>query len=131
LNAPIVSDCLGNLYNKDAILEFLLPSEDTIREAMKPDQDKLMNGRVKSLKDVVEVKFHEDQESDTGKTRSMEMRWACPVTNKTLGASVKAAYLVPCGHAFAEMALRELADTTCLQVSWVLLLPLLVADVVV
>ena len=114
LKAPIVSDCLGNLYNKDAILEFLLPSEDPAVEALKPDQERILEGRVKGLKDVVEVRFLEDGEE---KASGGEGRWVCPVTNKALGPAVKAAYVVPCGHAFAEVALREVADSQCLQVN--------------
>ncbi|EEP76777.1 predicted protein [Uncinocarpus reesii 1704] len=38
-----------------------------------------------------------------------------PVTNKELGPSVKSVYLVPCGHAFSEEAIREMKSDKCLQ----------------
>ena len=113
LKPPIVSDYLGNLYNKDAILEYLLPSEDPTIEAAKADKDKILDGRVTSLRDVAEVKFQEERES---KDQAATSRWLCPVSSKVLGPSVKAVYLVPCGHAFSEAAIKEVSSETCLQV---------------
>ena len=54
LAAPVVSDCLGTLYNKDSVLEFLLAEEGS---AEKVKGKEVLGGRVKGLKDVVEVKF--------------------------------------------------------------------------
>jgi len=109
LRAPIVSDCNGKLYNKDAILEYLLPSDDPGAPLKKAEAEKLLDGAVKSLKDVVEVKFETDPATkDSGK-------WVCPITQKVLGSGTKAAYLVPCGHAFSEVALKVVADGKCLQ----------------
>jgi hypothetical protein len=105
LRAPIVSDCTGTLYNKDAILEFLLPSEGN--EARKAEWEKALNGTVKGLKDVVDVKFESDPEKKNA--------WVCPITNKSLGPNVKAVYLVPCGHAFAAVVAKELKEDQCLQ----------------
>jgi len=112
LKAPIVSDCGGNLYNKDAIIEFLIPSEDPVVEAAKIEQEKLLNGRVKSFKDVVEIKFQidEDKKSERGGER-----WKCPVTDKALGPGVRSVYLVPCGHAFQDVAIKEVSQGQCLQ----------------
>ena len=84
----------------------------------KADQEKLLQGRVKGLKDVIEVKFQVDQEAKDGKRTSTPEKepWVCPITNKVLGASVKSVYLVPCGHAFSELAIKEVTETNCLQV---------------
>ncbi|KAJ9659908.1 Replication termination factor 2 [Coniosporium apollinis] len=105
LRAPVVSDCNGKLYNKDAIIEFLLPAdgEDAVRE--KAEKEKVLLGAVKSLKDVVEVKFQVDEGG----------KWICPITNKTLGPGVKAVYIVPCGHAFADSVVKEIEERKCLQ----------------
>ena len=58
---------------------------------------------------MVDVKFEAD--ADDGK-------WVCPVSRKELGAGVRAVYLVPCGHAFLESAVREVAGESglCLKV---------------
>jgi hypothetical protein len=109
LSAPIVSDCNGKLYNKDAILEYLLPSEDPDAPLKKAEAEKLLDGAVKSLRDVVEVKFETDPAAKDGG------KWVCPITQKALGPGSKAVYLVPCGHAFSEVAFKEVADGKCLQ----------------
>ncbi len=109
LAKPIVSDCSGDLYNKDAIIQFLLPAEASSVD--KEEYEKFIQGRIKSLKDVVEVLFETEHDE---KTRAD--RWICPVTSKELGPSVKAVYLVPCGHAFSQEAIKEMkSDGKCVQ----------------
>lgn len=108
LVAPIVSDCAGTLYNKDAVLEQLLPQDDAVPATLAKDKETVLNGRVKGLRDVVEIKF-------AVLKQGKEEKKICPITSKELGPSTKAVYLVPCGHAFAEAAIRELAGETCTE----------------
>ena len=120
LKEPVVSDSSGKLYNKDAILEFLLPAGDGTPGVSKSDNEEVLQGRVRSLRDVLEVKFQSEEEDGaekSGKASPRGPRWVCPITNKALGPGVKAVYLVPCGHAFLESAVREVSGETCLQVS--------------
>jgi hypothetical protein len=114
LSKPVVSDSSGKLYNKDSIIEFILPSEDS--EAQKEEAERVIGGRVKSLKDVVEVKFEVDETPKTpnGGTGRTE-KWVCPITNKELGPAAKAVYIVPCGHAFAGSVVKELTEHICPQ----------------
>jgi hypothetical protein len=106
LTKPIVSDYTGDLYNKDAIIQYLLPAE--ISGIDKEEYDAFIQGRIKSLKDVVEVKF-EVETDDLLKTE----KWLCPVTGKELGVNVKACYLVPCGHAFSLEAVKMMGSREC------------------
>ncbi|KAJ5082100.1 hypothetical protein N7532_011143 [Penicillium argentinense] len=122
LARPIVSDSVGNLYNKDAVLEFLLPGDDAEGIGSKSDCEEVLCGRVKSLRDVVELHFEIDTElsehpSDHTNAHRHERRegWICPITAKPLGPGMKAVYLVPCGHVFAEEAIRQLKEDKCLQ----------------
>jgi hypothetical protein len=110
LATPIVSDCSGTLYNKDAVLEYLLPVDDPTEDPTKMDHEGVLGGRIKSLRDVVEVKFQIEQ----NKAGKGEKR-ICPITSKELGPYTKAVYLVPCGHAFSDSAIKEVAGDTCLQ----------------
>jgi hypothetical protein len=114
LQRPVVSDTVGNLYNKDSILKYLIGSEDD-DISPKADCDEILQGRVKSLKDVVELQFEVDNTQDDANAANGE-KWICPVTTKQLGPAVKAVYIVPCGHVFAEEAVREMKGDTCLQV---------------
>ena len=124
LARPIVSDSVGNLYNKDAVIQFLIPGDDGEGISSKSDCEEILCGRVKSLRDVVELHFEIDTEltehpSDKINAHRHERRegWICPITAKPLGPSVKSVYLVPCGHVFAEEAIRQLKGDKCLQVS--------------
>lgn len=124
LARPIVSDSVGNLYNKDAVLQFLLPGDDGEGISSKSDCEEVLCGRVKSLRDVVELHFEVDTElsehpSDRVNAHRHQRRegWICPITAKPLGPGMKAVYLVPCGHVFAEEAIRQLKGDKCLQVS--------------
>lgn len=72
------------------------------------------------MKDVLEVKF--ELVKDDGEKR--EEKWTCPISRKELGPGIRSVYLVPCGHAFSESAVKEVggSDGVCLQVripSWV------------
>ncbi|KAL1956482.1 hypothetical protein VTO42DRAFT_7280 [Malbranchea cinnamomea] len=110
LTQPIVSDGVGNLYNKDAVIQYLLPGEEG--EGTKADCEEVLRGRIKSIRDVVEVKFEVDNGVNSG---GKGAKWICPVTQKELGPSVKSVYIVPCGHAFSEEAIREMKSDNCLQ----------------
>ncbi|KAJ9499670.1 Replication termination factor 2 [Exophiala xenobiotica] len=109
LAKPVVADYSGDLYNKDAIIEFLLPAEASSVD--KQEYEKFIQGRIKGLKDVVEVQF--EVEHDAQKKTD---KWICPVTSKELGPNVKAVYLVPCGHAFSQEAIKEMkSEGKCVQ----------------
>ena len=111
LARPIVSDSAGNLYNKDAVLQYLLP-DDGAGSLNKEDCERVLGGRVKGLKDVVEVQFEISKDQDL---KDGSEKWICPVTSKELGPAVKAVYLVPCGHAFSAEAIKEMKGNNCLQ----------------
>ena len=106
LSVPIVSDALGTLYNKDAVINALLAAGRDDKVDLKA-RGEAFKDRLRSLRDVVEVKFGTDVENK---------KWVCPVTSKVLGPGVKAMYLVPCGHAFAESVIKEMPGECCLQV---------------
>lgn len=116
LSPPIVSDSTGNLYNKDAVLEHLLGAGKQGQDENVAGNDATA-GAIKSLRDVVEVNFGVEEEEEAGDSEASPTRLVCPVSGKRLGPGVKAVYLVPCGHAFAESAVREMPGEQCLQVS--------------
>ena len=109
LAQPVVSDCSGKLYNKVTILEFL------VEGSRKDDAEAVTFGTVKSLKDIVEVKFDasSDSLSKSNGATSHEI-WKCPITGDKLGPGSKAVYLVPCGHAFSGSAIKEVSGEKCL-----------------
>lgn len=113
LTEPIVSDALGTLYNKDAVLDHLLSESKSGTEKQKlVERGEAFKDRLRSIRDVVEVKFHTSADSNTS---SRALSFTCPITNKPLGPGTKAIYLVPCGHVFAESLVSEVPGETCLQ----------------
>lgn len=66
---------------------------------------------------MVELNFEVDTEKGEHVVGVDEKKegWICPVTAKSLGPNVKSVYLVPCGHVFAEEAIRQLKGDKCLQ----------------
>ncbi|KAH9885311.1 DUF602-domain-containing protein [Xylariomycetidae sp. FL2044] len=115
--ASTVSDWKGRLYNYEAVLQGLLPpssrggggsvGEDDDDEQGGKKTDELAKAGIRSLKDVVRLKFATRRDDRTG----VEVR-ACPVSMKELGASTRAVYVVPCGHVFAEVAMKEISGST-------------------
>ncbi|KAL6852271.1 Replication termination factor 2 [Amphichorda felina] len=93
--ASVVSDWRGRLYNYESILKGLMPSDE-------PADITPATMGIRSLRDVAKLKF-----SKAGD------KWACPISMKEMGPSTKAVYLVPCGHVFAEVAIKEIQEKTC------------------
>ena len=113
LKRPAVSDALGRLFNKEEIIKAILPVDDAEDEDMnRREKDEcLKKAEIKGLKDVVELKFECEEPS----LKDDHEKWVCPITRKELGESTKALYLVPCGHALAEVAVKEVGDDKCPQ----------------
>ena len=112
LRLPVVSDSLGTLYNKDAVIDYLLDVGKQGGEVDKAELEKrgdAFKDRLRGLRDIVEVSFHTEGAGGS-------QRWVCPVTGKPLGPGTRAVYIVPCGHAFGEAVFKEMSGDVCLIV---------------
>lgn len=94
-----VSDATGRLYNYEAVLKHLMPSD----EAADPTTASVT---IRSLRDIVKLKF-----------LNRGGNWICPVSLKEVGPSTRSVYLVPCGHVFAEVAITEIKEDLCPECS--------------
>ncbi|EWC46401.1 hypothetical protein DRE_04344 [Drechslerella stenobrocha 248] len=135
LKSPVVSDSLGRLFNKDAVIEWLIEPDK-----FGDGEGVMKSSGVKGLKDVVDVNFEVGKDGETsssaagssadafevpnggimngnGSASGRKEVWVCPITQKELGPGAHAVYLVPCGHAFAEAAVREIKEDACLVCS--------------
>ncbi|KAK4223724.1 replication termination factor 2 [Podospora fimiseda] len=118
-----VSDWRGRLYNYESILKGLMPG-DSSGENNDATPPALVDGEsqelsfpstgIKSLRDIVKLKIK--RYAPPGGKKGDEI-WACPVTLKELGASTKAVYIVPCGHVFAEVAIKQIQEEACPECS--------------
>ncbi|KAK4145672.1 replication termination factor 2 [Dichotomopilus funicola] len=116
----VVSDWRGRLYSYESVLKGLMPNGDDDDSSEAPV---LTNGEstavdfastdIKSLRDVVKLKF--TRYTPPG-TKGQEI-WACPVSMKELGPATKAVYIVPCGHVFADAAIKQIQEDICPECS--------------
>lgn len=91
------------------MLRYLLAEEGSAERAA---AEEILQGRVRGLKDVVEVRFESERSDEGG---GAVERWVCPVTRKELGPAARAVYIVPCGHVFSHEAVREVKSSDCVQ----------------
>lgn len=118
LKEPIVGDKLGNLYNKEAILEFLLDRKKYGREAEFACQ------HIKSLKDIINLQPtinlsegpDESKNSQDCYHKMEKSRFVCPITRLELNGRHRFVFLKSCGCLLSEKALKEIPseDLRCL-----------------
>ncbi|KAJ2896943.1 uncharacterized protein MKZ38_005087 [Zalerion maritima] len=120
----VVSDWRGRLYNYESILQGLMPSgDDAVAKATDqdaPDQPFATpeNGKeitfastgITSLKDVVKLQLTKAEGANNGSRNDKGGSvYVCPLSQKELGPGTKCVYIVPCGHVFYEVALKQVA----------------------
>lgn len=110
LRPPIVACELGQLYNKVAIIEFLLN-----KDAFPSD----VASHVRSLKDVVELKLtekagYQEKAGNGGEyVDTQNSRYICPVVGLDMNGKYKFFYSRQCGCVLSERALKEVKSDTC------------------
>ncbi|KAI0534322.1 Rtf2 RING-finger-domain-containing protein [Xylaria digitata] len=100
-----VSDARGRLYNYESVLRCLMPSagvNDSSDERQSQEAVEFARSGIRSLKDIVKLRFSIRKDENRGEIRS------CPLSMKELGAAIRAVYVVPCGHVFTEIVMKEL-----------------------
>lgn len=112
LKAPIVSDGLGRLFNREAVLEWLVGDREIELE------------NVKSIKDFttltlkVNPLFNSKESSvllssSSAKDSKKSCPFMCPITQKEMNGTFKFIY-PPCGCVVAELAIQNVKETSCL-----------------
>ena len=104
----VASDWRGRLYNYESILKGLVPSHDGEAEEEQANGNDMTfaSTGIRSLRDIVRLRFKRYKPAGS---KEKEI-WACPVSLKELGPATRAVYIVPCGHVFAEVAIKEITD---------------------
>lgn len=95
LREPIVACALGNLYNKQAVLEHLLAKALPARFQ-----------HISSLKDVVTCHFSKQSDSS--------LSFYCPVTMLEFNGKQPFVVVPSCGCVLSERSLKEVQTTECL-----------------
>ncbi|XP_058032893.1 replication termination factor 2 [Ahaetulla prasina] len=114
LSRPIAACELGRLYNKDAVIEFLLDksSDKVLVEAA---------SHIKSIKNVIELNLSDNPAwtGDKGNTKGdkyadiQSARFICPVVGLEMNGRHRFCFLRNCGCVFSERALKEIKTETC------------------
>ncbi|KAG2668302.1 hypothetical protein I3760_15G154000 [Carya illinoinensis] len=104
LREPCVIDRLGNVFNKEALVEALLGKK-------LPKEF----GYIKGLKDMITVRFSrvpgaaESDENAGGRTL-----FQCPITGLEINGKYRFLALRNCGHVLSAKALKEVKSSACL-----------------
>ncbi|KAK7023812.1 Rtf2 domain-containing protein [Favolaschia claudopus] len=105
LQEPVVSCALGKLYNKDAIIEFLLD-----RDAYGDGEN--ICSHIRSLKDVKTLTLTPNPApAALGTEPSERPQFVCPLTMKEMNGAMPFVYLRPCGCVFSAGGLNAMRST--------------------
>lgn len=112
LAEPIVSCELGRLYNKDAIIEYLLNKES-------PNSS--LVSHIRGLKDIVTLNLtvkqgYDEKTVENGESSHIQdSKYVCPVIGLEMNGNYKFYYFRSCGCVVSERAIKELKSETCLS----------------
>ncbi|KAI0056761.1 DUF602-domain-containing protein [Artomyces pyxidatus] len=107
LQEPIVACELGKLYNKEAILEFLLN-----RLAFGDGEE--ICGHIRSLRDVKTLTLAPNTAPKAGVSdvNVDRAQYVCPLTFKEMSGGVPFVYLATCGCVFSQAGLKAVASSS-------------------
>ncbi|KAI0717493.1 Rtf2 RING-finger-domain-containing protein [Cerioporus squamosus] len=108
LQEPVVSCPLGKLYNKDAVLEFLLDRDAFGAEG------KVVCGHIRSMKDLKTLKLTPNTSKASASTSDSapdRAPFVCPLNLKEMNGAQPFVYLQTCGCVFSQAGLRTVAGT--------------------
>lgn len=114
LKRPIVACELGRLYNKDAIIEYLLD-----KSAERPNAESVTH--IRGIKDIKELNLTDNPEWE-GERRNIKGdryedihcgMFICPVVGLEMNGKHRFCYLQTCGCVFSDRALKEVKTEIC------------------
>ncbi|XP_061894316.1 replication termination factor 2 [Entelurus aequoreus] len=114
LRRPIVSCELGRLYNKDAVIEYLLD-----KSAERPNAEAVTH--IRGTKDIKELNLTdnpvwEGERRNTKGDRYEDIHcgmFICPVVGLEMNGRHRFCYLQSCGCVFSDRALKEVKTEIC------------------
>jgi len=113
----VAADFLGNLYNKEDIIQYLLEK--------KPQKE---FEHIRKLKDIINLNMTPRKNESQSKLGSVADAYEgdtsvfmCPITSLPMSGRHRFAFLSTCGCVLSEKALKEVPTTTCLSVGVFLL----------
>lgn len=107
LQKPIVACPLGRLYNKDAVINFLINKNDHDESSLQQELE-----HIKSLKSLINCQLKSNPKASNLEDTDF---FVCPVTLREMNGKCKFYVTRGCGCVFSESALTQFSDTkSCL-----------------
>lgn len=114
LRRPIVACELGRLYNKDAIIEYLLD-----KSAERPNTEAVTH--IRGIKDIKELNLTDNPEWEGERRNAKGDKYEdihcgmfiCPVVGLEMNGKHRFCYLQTCGCVFSDRALKEVKTEIC------------------
>ncbi|KAI3369868.1 hypothetical protein L3Q82_024684 [Scortum barcoo] len=114
LKRPIVSCELGRLYNKDAIIEYLLD-----KSAERPNAEAVAH--IRGIKDIKELNLTDNPEWEGERRNAKGDKYEdincgmfiCPVVGLEMNGKHRFCYLQSCGCVFSDRAMKEVKTEIC------------------
>ncbi|XP_034725520.1 replication termination factor 2 [Etheostoma cragini] len=114
LRRPIVACELGRLFNKDAIIEYLLD-----KTAERPNTQTVTH--IRGIKDIKELNLTDNPEWEGERRNTKGDRYEdfncgmfiCPVVGLEMNGKHRFCYLQTCGCVFSDRALKEIKTDIC------------------
>ncbi|KAM1155013.1 hypothetical protein TB2_025499 [Malus domestica] len=103
LKEPCVMDFLGNVFNKEALVEALLGKK--VPKAF---------GHIKGLKDMISIHLTPITGAEFNRQSVAGPRFQCPITGVEFNGKCKFVGLKTCGHVLSSKAMKEIKSSTCL-----------------
>ncbi|KAL6973860.1 hypothetical protein U1Q18_028044 [Sarracenia purpurea var. burkii] len=104
LKHPVVVDLVGNLFNKEALVEALLSKK--LPKAF---------SHIKGLKDMIAIQLSLIPGLESvGDVAPSGTRFQCPITGLEFNGKYKFFALKSCGHVLSAKALKEVKSSACL-----------------
>ncbi|KAF6147274.1 hypothetical protein GIB67_013095 [Kingdonia uniflora] len=103
LKAPCVVDRLGNVFNKQPLVEAMLGKK--MPKGF---------GHIKGLKDMIKIELSEIPGVSSDADISFDTRFQCPVSGLEFNGKYKFFALRSCGHVLSAKALKEVKSSSCL-----------------
>ncbi|CAO1629810.1 unnamed protein product [Parajaminaea phylloscopi] len=132
LREPVVADALGRLYNKEALVSYLI--ERKVNEAKGQSDGDAAMSHIRGLKDVTLLRLHPNPDymrsSPSSSTPSQAPRpheddesapvpFVCPLTNKSMNGSARFVYIQTSGVVISESGLKSVLDASVTPVATV------------
>lgn len=107
LSAPIVSDALGRLYNKDSVVKYLLARAEST-DAAQSSRTNAVAGHLRGLKDIKELRLTPNPSFSSTEvdTEDDNTPFICPLSQRQMNGRHRFVYLAPCGCVMSESGLR-------------------------